>query len=185
MVGLKGVDRFIDAAILYLNDLENPRREFHLVGYDFYLPPIHTGSYKDYLTKQDSTSFQYQKFIHFHWSAHLGRIRENPSPNVLFAVIPSYYESFCYAAHELYEAKIPLLLSPIPGFIDYFQNRINAVIFDGSTSDLAVQMKRLSTDPALREKIERPFPVATSPLGYFYAKIPHESWICADRLNTP
>ena len=181
MVGFKGVDRFVDAAILYLSDPENPRREFHLVGYDFFLPPNTTGSYKDYLISKIPPV--YRNYFNFHgqltWDG-LGKIL----PRVLFAVIPSYYESFCYAAHELYEAKIPLILSPIPGFHDYFQNGVNAVIFDGSTSDLAVQMKRLSTDPALREKITHPYPVATSPLGLFYANFPRESWVRTDSLNT-
>ncbi len=174
LVGAKGVDRFIDAAILYLSEPSNPPRQFYLVGYDSKLPPGSKGLYADYLRRKIPARFQ----EHFHFTGRLtwpelGRLL----PRVLFAVIPSYSESFCYAAHELYEAGVPLIVSNIPAFEDAFQHEKNALVFDGSVAGLARQMQRLSTDAALRARITRPYPVLPPPLGEFYTAAGRESWV--------
>lgn len=185
--GNKGVDAFVDAALLYLSDPQNPARQFYLVGYDSHRPPAASGSYQSYLLRKIPVS--YQDFFHFTgqltWQE-LGDLL----PNVRFAVIPSYFESFCYAAHELYAAGIPLIVSDIPAFQDYFQHEKNAMVFDGTVSHLALQMAHLSLDDGLCARIARPYPLTENPLGDFYTAPPKPSWITGatndlDRKSQP
>jgi glycosyltransferase involved in cell wall biosynthesis len=172
--GIKGVDVFVDAAILYLSNPNNPPRIFYLVGYDSFLPPDSTGSYQAYLSRKIPS--KYQKYFQF--TGQLSRqALVDLLPGVLFAVIPSYFESFCYAAHELYEAGIPLIVSDLPSFTDFFHHQENALIFDGTVSDLSQQMMRLSTDELLRKQISRPYSLTQHPLGNFYIDSNHNSWI--------
>jgi hypothetical protein len=102
---------------------------------------------------------------------------------VLFAVIPSYFESFCYSAHELYEAGIPLIVSNIPSFENYFRHEENALVFDGTVSDLNNQMIRLVTDGLLRKKITRPYSLIQNPLGDIYTHQKVTSWITSQEVH--
>lgn len=174
LFGIKGVDIFIDAAIHYLNKPENPRRRFYLVGYDSHLPPTGRGSYQDYLLKKipahQREFFAFPGLLPWPEFARL-------LPEVLFAVIPSYFESYCYAAHELYEAGVPLILADIPAFRDFFQHGENALKFDGTVSDLGEKMRLLSTDETLRSRLKRPYTIHEQMLGDFYSTAPKESWI--------
>ncbi|MFM8321059.1 MAG: glycosyltransferase family 4 protein, partial [Chloroflexota bacterium] len=174
LFGFKGVDRFVDAAVLYLSDTANPRRTFYLAGYDSMLPPTGQGSYRDYLRRKIPAELR-PSFVftgQISW-AELGELL----PRILFAVIPSYLESFCYAAHELYAAGVPLVLTNLPAFQDSFHHGENALIFDGSVSDLAEKMRQLSSDASLRRRITRPYPVAQQQLAAFYPDPPKNSWI--------
>lgn len=174
LFGFKGVDRFIDAAVLYLSDPANPPRAFYLVGYDSHLPPIAQGSYREYLLKKIPPNLR-SAFVftgQLSWKQ-LGELL----PEILFAVTPSFLESFCYAAHELYEAGVPLIVNDLPAFRDSFKDGENALIFDGTVGDLAEKMRRLSADEALRRKITRPYAVAGADLGDFYANPPQSSWM--------
>lgn len=174
LVGFKGADRFVDAAVLYLSNPDNPRRDFYLVGYDSNLPPGGKGSYQDYLlSKIPARMRQFFTFTGKLTWQELGELL----PCVLFGVIPSYFESFCYAAHELYAAGVPLIVADIPAFEDAFTHEQNALLFDGSVSGLAGQMERLSRDAELRQKLTRPYAVTHNPLGDFYALAEHPSWM--------
>jgi len=172
--GIKGVDLFIDAAVHYLNNPRNPPRQFYLVGYDSYTPPGYTGSYQAYLLRKIPPDLHQ----HFHFTGQLSwHELETLLPHVLYAIIPSYSESFSYAAHELYAAGIPLIVSDIPAFRGYFHHEENALLFDGTTYDLARQMERLSADVELRESITLPYPVTQIPLGDFYSASHRSSWV--------
>lgn len=85
-------------------------------------------------------------------------------PNVGFAVFANKLESFCYAAHELRVAGTPLVLNSLPTFRDFFDDGQSAVFFDGTASDLALQMRRLAADPGLREQLSQAGIVAAA--GY-------------------
>ena len=95
---------------------------------------------------------------------------------MLFGVIPSYFESYCYAAHELYEAGLPLIIANIPGLQSDFQHEHNALVFDGTVSDLAGQMQRLSGDAELRQRLAHPYPLGDDPLGIFLSPAA-EPWL--------
>ena len=99
-----------------------------------------------------------------------------------FGVFPSYFESFCYALHEVYLARIPVIVSNRPGTKDFFRHEENALLFDGSVDDLTRQMERLAGNADLRHRLACPYPVATDPLGSFYDGPQAESWI---RTETP
>jgi glycosyltransferase involved in cell wall biosynthesis len=43
LFGIKGIDIFVDAAVYYLDNPDNPRRSFIIAGYDSNLPPDETG----------------------------------------------------------------------------------------------------------------------------------------------
>jgi glycosyltransferase involved in cell wall biosynthesis len=179
--GIKGVDLFVDAALLYLKDPRNPTRQFYLVGYDSHHPPVTAGSYQSYLLRKIPAP--YQRYFIFtgqlSWKE-LGELL----PQVLFAVFPSYFESFCYAAHELYAAGIPLILSDIPAFQDYFHHEQNGLISTATVSDLAHQMTRLSLDEELRGKITHPYSLTDNPLGDFYAQPENLSWMVDRKPGT-
>jgi glycosyltransferase involved in cell wall biosynthesis len=174
LFGLKGVDQFVDAAVLHLSDPRNPRLRFYLVGYDSYQPPTGRGSYKEYLYRKIPQRFR-DAFVF--WGQLSWQQLGGLLPGVLFAVVPSYMESFGYAAHELYAAGVPLIVSDLPAFRDGFRHMENALVFDGTVSDLADKMSLLSADENLRRKISRPYSVTAEPLGDFYANPPKESWI--------
>ncbi len=180
--GIKGVDTFVDAAVLYLNEPSNPPLRFSLVGYDSHLPPGGEGSYQAYLLEKIPQHLRgaFQFHGQLSWSE-LGHLL----PQVCFAAIPSHYESFCYAAHELYEARIPLIVSDLPAFQGIFQHERNALVFDGSASDLAVQMKRLRQDDALRQRITRPYPVSKKTLDAYYQESGHPGWIETRPVTEP
>ncbi len=174
LVGIKGIDLFVDAAIMYLSDPALPRLRFYMAGYDSYLPPGMKSSYQAYLRQKIPSEFQ-DSFI---FTGYLSRMEfQEFLPKVSFAVVPSYFESFCYAAHELYEARIPLIVNSIPAFQDYFHHRENALLFDGTVNDLARQITLLSSNLDLRQKITHPYTITPDPLGDFYSLSDHSSWI--------
>ena len=181
LFGFKGVDIFVDAALAYLNNSANRRLRFCLVGFDSRQPPDASGgSYQDYLWRKIPANlracFEFTGLLS--WEA-VGQLL----PRVLFAVFPNYFESFCYAAHELYAAGVPLIVSNIPAFGDYFEHQKNCLVFDGTVSHLARQMELLSVDDALRARIARPYGLTDNPLGEFYSGPFEPSWLAAEPVS--
>ena len=145
-----------------------------MVGQDSNQPPIAAPSYQAYLLRKiparHRQSFVFPGWLDWNQLAEL-------LPQVRFGVFPSYFESFCYALHEVYLAKIPVIVSDTPGIRDFFRHEQNALLFDGSIEDLTRQMERLAVDGELHKKIALPYPVATEPLGTFYNGPFSESWV--------
>lgn len=175
LYAFKGVDRFVDAAVIYLNTPGVPELIFYLVGHDSMKPPLSGfSSYQEYLWSKIPDKYR-GNFIFtgiLNWEV-LGELL----PRVKFAVFANYFESFCYSAHELYAAGVPLIVSNIPAFRDYFKHEENALVFDGSIKDLIQQMTRLSNDSEMRKKISFPYPLSQNPLNGFYDQIKPHSWI--------
>jgi glycosyltransferase involved in cell wall biosynthesis len=164
---LKGADLFLSAALLFLSKKKNDDVNFIFIGSDFQEPPSGFSNFSEYF--QARLSFkQRDRFIFFGHASHneLSKIL----PEVRFAVIPSYIESFGYAAHELYDAGVPLIVRNIPVFTEYFKHEENALVFDGSVEDLAIQMERLWENDELIRKIKKPYDVLPPPLGEWYIK---------------
>ena len=184
LYSLKGVDKFVDAAILLLSHGELTNYQFYIVGPDSMRPPsgIPGQTYQDYLIKKIPPHLR----DHFKITGALnweqfGRLL----PRVLFAVFPNYFESFCYAAHELYAAGIPLIVSNIPAFQDYFQDEKNSLVFDGSVDNLAHKMKQMASSAQLREKLTCPYPIDHHRMAGYFQQKEHPSWMerpAADRL---
>lgn len=177
LYGFKGVDLFVDAAVSLLHSSPDAALKFVLVGHDSRRAPDGSPTYQEYLVKKIPARFL-DKFDfkgHLNWDELTALL-----PNVLFAVFPSFIESFAYAAHELYAAGIPLIVNDIPAFADYFTHTINALVFDGTITDLTRQMLILATDKPLRQKITAPYSLAELPLGDFYADPFRPTWIKMD-----
>ncbi len=163
----KGVDAFIDAAVCYLVSSGNSDVMFYIIGYDSSLPPARGDSYVGYLEKKIPRHLRHR----FVFTGQLSwQELEDLLPRVMFAVFPSYFESFCYAAHELYAAGTPLIVSNIPAFLEYFEHEKNALVFDGSISSLTASIKKLIDDRSLKSAISLPYPLNDDPLGDFYDK---------------
>ncbi len=180
LYGFKGVDLFVDAAVSLLHSSPETGLNFVLVGHDSHRAPDGSPTYQEFLTKKIPARFL-DRFVfkgHLNWDELTALL-----PNVLFAVFPSFIESFAYAAHELYAAGIPLIVNNIPAFADYFTHTINALVFDGTVTDLARQMLLLATDKPLRQKITAPYSLSQSPLGSFYTDPSQPTWINTD--DTP
>jgi glycosyltransferase involved in cell wall biosynthesis len=178
LFAFKGVDLFVDASVALAAERPGPRPRFVLAGHDSWEAPDGSASYQEFLRKKIPTGLQ-DRFVfadHLSWD----QLREL-LPSVLCAVFPSHLEAFCYAAHELYAAGVPIIVSPIPIFRDYFQHEVNALVFDGTTADLTRQMARLHDDAELRHRISRPFSLAADPLGTFYDEPAPPSWIIPGR----
>ncbi|MFQ5653815.1 MAG: glycosyltransferase family 4 protein, partial [Planctomycetota bacterium] len=83
-------------------------------------------------------------------------------------VLPSVSESFGLAPLEAMLARVPVIVSDCPGFMDYVRDRENAVVFPRrDDAALAAEIDRLLDDPRLRRCLaaegER------TVLGYFNA----------------
>lgn len=160
----KGVDKFIDAAILLLQKRPDLQSDFELIGYDSNLSPT-GGSYIEYLRNKVPLAMRDRFIFTGHLTHDVVAQRLN---DTLFAVFPNYFESFCYAVHEIYDAGVPVVVNDLPGWSDFFVNERNALVCDGTTEKLVEAMERMYDDDALRERMTKPYIVADEPLGTYY-----------------
>ncbi len=162
----KGADLFVDAAVGHLIAHPNSALEFHLVGYDSPEPPVEgLRSYREYLLTRIPA--QYHRRVTFHGFIAPDRMAQI-LPLVRFAVFPSYFETFCMAAHELHNVGVPLIVSSIPAFRDHFRPNIDALFFDGTLSDLICKIAFLDSNVTLRKELSRlPTPSHNSTLDFY------------------
>jgi len=160
----KGVERFVRAALLLLERRPAFDIDFVLIGNDSRDGPDGT-SYTEYL-KSTIPRCHRERFV---FTGHLDHeaVRERLGV-ALFAVFPNRFESFCYAAHEMSEAGVPMLIADIPAFRNYWRDGVNASFFDGTSADLARQMERLLQDPQRIEELGTSGRLALDPLGEYY-----------------
>ncbi|MET0370819.1 MAG: glycosyltransferase family 4 protein [Sphingobium sp.] len=76
-------------------------------------------------------------------------------PTVAFACFANRMESFCYAAHELHTAGVPLILSETAAFEDHFAPGETALFFDTTAPGLAKRMIELSQSPDIRKRLSK------------------------------
>lgn len=82
---------------------------------------------------------------------------------VVAAVVPSRFETFCLAAHELRALGLPLIVPEIPAFADWLNEKTGCVTYDGTANGLASAMLRVREDAELRLSLElAPRPVYPS-----------------------
>lgn len=164
MFQFKGVDQYINAAIILLQQRQDIDCFIECIGYDSNQSPT-GGSYIEYLRNQVPESLR-ERFI---FTGHLlhDQVAEHLN-DTLFAVFPNLFESFCYAVHEIYDAGVPVIVSDLPGWRDFFKHEVNALVYDGSTKGLVQAMARMIDEDELRERLVRPYRVAEQPLGDFY-----------------
>ncbi|MEO0426141.1 MAG: glycosyltransferase family 4 protein [Pseudomonadota bacterium] len=145
----KGVDTFIRAALLALEDPAFER----WVGRFLVIGPEETvagGLAVDALRAKIPAEWA-DRFV-FTGRLHHERLFAQLS-SAAFACFANRVESFCYAAHELATARLPLILSDTPAFRDHFAEGSEARFFDGTARDLAAEMLALAKDPAARVRL--------------------------------
>ena len=162
----KGVERLVRAALLLLERQPDLDVDFVFIGNDGRDGPG-GASYTEYLLGTIPERFRDR----FDFTGHLphDQVAERFG-RALVAVFPNRFESFCYAAHEAHEAGVPLLMSDIPAFRNYFEEGVHAWYFDGSSTDLADQLGTLLANPERLAALETGTPLATAPLGDFYER---------------
>jgi glycosyltransferase involved in cell wall biosynthesis/GT2 family glycosyltransferase len=83
-------------------------------------------------------------------------------------VIPSRFESFNLAAHELRAMGVPLVVRDLPAFRGFFDESTGVVTYDGSTDQLAQVLGQLLDDPArLARLATAPLPRYADPLAVY------------------
>jgi glycosyltransferase involved in cell wall biosynthesis len=127
---LKGVDSFIKAALMVL-EKTNEKIEFHIYGHS--VAYNGSGSYEKQIKKQIPEHLS--KYFSFKGRVNIKEL-ESIAHQYTIAVIPSIFETFCLAAHELNWIGIPLIVNNIPGFSDYFNDK-NSYKYNGTAKNLA------------------------------------------------
>ena len=91
---------------------------------------------------------------------HLGRALSS----AWAVVVPSRYESFCLAAHEVRRLGVPLLVRDLPAFRGLFGPETGTVVYQ-TEADLAAAMRELADDPdRLAALAAAPAPTVGDPL---------------------
>lgn len=144
----KGLDTFINAAVIALRDpaFRSWLQSFVIAGPEETVASALTlDEMKSVIPADLAEKFQF-----------VGRLTHNQLMEVLgdisFACFANRMESFCYAAHELHTAGIPLILADRPAFRDHFTEE-DVVFFDRSASGLAAEMVTLAANP--KERVQR------------------------------
>lgn len=149
----KGTDLLTEAGLQVLDRRPDLPLEFHFVGYDSNQPPTGTGTYQSYLESKIPDRHRGKFVFHGQRQWHeLGELLAKTS----CAVFPCYFESFCYAAHELDACRIPLLLSRIPTFLEFFPDREEIGFFDLTVASLATAIADFAKTPRKSPGRERP-----------------------------
>ncbi|RAP61032.1 hypothetical protein A6B37_21985 [Achromobacter sp. HZ01] len=166
LFSIKGVDTLVDAAVLWMRQRPDLAPDFYFVGGDSKQPPDGCGLYAEYMRRRIPPDLRGR----FHILGHLSHDEtEALLEKVRFAVFPNRAESFCYAAHELYAGGVPLIVSDIPGFEDFFRHERNSLVFDCSSADaLSAAMGRLWDDAELRKRLTFPYPVVPPEVAPIY-----------------
>lgn len=84
-------------------------------------------------------------------------------------VMPSRFETFCLAAHEVRAAGFPVVVRNLPAFAPFPEDFL---FYDGTVSDLTGVLERVLVDPdSLEELAARPRPVLGPALGAYQEPI--------------
>ncbi|TEB09721.1 glycosyltransferase family 4 protein [Pelotomaculum propionicicum] len=149
---LKGVDLLVRAALEFLRR-DDSGAEFLLVGPD--VPDASGASTKERLERMIPQRYR-ANFIF------KGKIEPSELPEIAagcdLAVIPSRFESFCLAAHELNWIGIPLLVNDIPGFADFFVDGQNCLKFEGTAINLYRRLQQFFNRPDILKRLRRRAP---------------------------
>jgi len=85
-------------------------------------------------------------------------------------VFPSRFETFCLAAHEARALGLPLVVSRLPEFDEFFSEETGVLFAD---DDLDLRLRRLAGDPALRDRLAAaPPPTYPDPLTPYLGVLP-------------
>jgi len=93
--------------------------------------------------------------------------------NAWAIVIPSRFESFNLAAHQVRAMGLPMVLPDLPAFRDYFSPATGAAIYDGTSIGLRRELERLLADPRRLDRLAAaPSPAYDDPLNPYVQELP-------------
>ncbi len=88
-------------------------------------------------------------------------------------VVPSRFESFCLAAHEVRAMGLPLVAADLPAFRPYFSTATGVVAYDGTVEALTGVLDDLLDSPdRLVELAAAPLPPYSDPLEPYAGALP-------------
>jgi|GEM_PF-5997333 len=142
----KGLDIFIKGAVMALRDsaFSDWLGRFVVIGPEEPVTSVYTlEDMMGFIPEDLADRFEFAGRVdHPTLMRHLG--------NAAFACFANRMESFCYAAHEVHTAGLPLILSDTPAFRDHFEDGRQALFFDRTALGLSEQMTALAQDRDLR-----------------------------------
>lgn len=145
----KGAEIFVDAAVKLLDERKNIDLKFIVAGPDMNQAPG-GGSITIYLKRKIPAKFKDK----FRFVGNIDRRRfDRLIPNVLFAVMPTRVETFCYAVRELIAAGVPTIATKIPAFEDLCDGE-DCILSDIGVDEIKENMKLAIDNKKLREKLE-------------------------------
>ena len=153
----KGADLFVNAAIKLLEQGVDEQIEIIVAGPDMHEAPG-GGSWIRYLKRSIPPIMQER----FKFPGNLDRKKwEQLLPDVMFAVMPSKMETYCYGARELVAAGVPTIVSNIPAFNDLIQERY-CIGCELESDDIYKKMQLLVENQEMRNTFSVPWrPVET------------------------
>lgn len=143
---LKGIATFIKAGVKVLN-LYDDKAQFHIYGHEVQYEWC--SSYEDHLKSLIPPKYK-NNFI-FKGRIEINQLQEE-TRNCIAAVVPSVFETFCLAAHELNWIGIPLIINDIAAFADFFSEN-DAFKFNGTVEHLAETMGKILKGEKKVEKL--------------------------------
>lgn len=148
----KGAELFVDAALQLIHEGLYPQIRFIVAGPDMNQAPG-GGSIVKYLQSRIP-----QRYVNrFEFPGNLDRSKWYAIlPDVLFAVMPTRMETYCYAVRELISAGVPTIVSDIPAFRDLIEEGISLGC-ELNSADLSQKMLKLLENVELREKLSKPW----------------------------
>ncbi len=146
---VKGCDVFAAAAASLLATRSDQHWRFTFVGRDIHCEVHHrpmSACLLEILPRSRRDAFE---FIPAITREQLFELARTP----IAAVVPSRFETFCLAAHELRAVGLPLLVPRIAGFVDYLNEETGCLTYDGTANGLLQAMLRIREEPGLHEKL--------------------------------
>ncbi len=161
---VKGAHDFVDAALRLLAG--HPDWRFLLVGPDGWSAAADRPM-REWLVaripEEHRASFEFT-----------GRVARADAPALLAAAVvvavPSRFESFGLAAHEVRAMGLPLVVPDIPAFRDHWSEATGALVYAAGVPGLAAALARIAEDPELAGRLAAaPLPRYDDPLAPYRA----------------
>ncbi len=157
---VKGAHDFVAAAVEVLR--HEPGWRFRLVGPDGW-----SATAAQPMQEWLASSIPAELRSAFHFS---GPVERAGAPQALASAVavavPSRFESFGLAAHEVRAMGLPLIVPDLPAFTGYWSESTGALVYDGTVDGLAAALRRIGDDTELAARLARaPLPEYGDPLA--------------------
>jgi glycosyltransferase involved in cell wall biosynthesis len=164
---VKGCDVLAEAAVRILRQ-DRRRWRFSFVGRD--TPCTRHGMMVSECLARiipADAPFEAFEFIPGIDRAQLSRLARTPRA----AIVPSRFETFCLAAHELRATGMPLIVPRIPAFVDWLSEDTGCLTFDGSVEGLMTAILSMRNEDDLAQRLEQQPPPYYPPFAEAYLRM--------------